>query len=156
MAIGLIVPKDKWCNLDVHRRAPDVYNEWKQEAYSMIKRSVQQMDGISIEGDGIKGVTMKLLAGTDDSAPTFAMRHFTVEPGGFTPKHDHPWEHEVFVLSGQGEVECDGEVQSVQGGDSLFIPSNNLHQFRNLGELQFEFLCIVPVESECGEPVPGS
>ena len=51
------------------------------EAYSMIKRSVQQMKGTPIVGDGIQGVSMKLLVGKQDDAPTFAMRHFSVEPG---------------------------------------------------------------------------
>ena len=122
----------------------------------MIKRSVQQMDGTPIEGEGIQGVTMKLLVGKQDNAPTFAMRHFLVEPGGFTPMHQHPWEHEVLILSGEGEVESDTEVTSIASGDGLYIPSNELHQFRNTSTTPLEFLCIVPVESDCGEPVPGS
>lgn len=122
----------------------------------MIRRSVQQMEGTQIKGDGIQGVTMKLLVGKNDHAPTFAMRHFTVEPGGYTPRHQHPWEHEVLILKGAGEVESNGEVQAISTGDGLFIPSNELHQFRNHGETPLEFLCIVPVESDCGEPVPGS
>ena len=122
----------------------------------MIKRSVQQMDGTPIEGDGIQGVTMKLLVGKQDNAPTFAMRHFLVEPGGFTPMHQHPWEHEVLILSGEGEVESDTEVTPIASGDGLYIPSNELHQFRNTSTTPLEFLCIVPVESDCGEPVPGS
>jgi len=126
------------------------------EAYSMIKRSVQQMNGTPIEGEGIQGVTMKLLVGKQDNAPTFAMRHFLVEPGGFTPMHQHPWEHEVLILSGEGEVESDTEVTSIASGDGLYIPSNELHQFRNTSTTPLEFLCIVPVESDCGEPVPGS
>jgi quercetin dioxygenase-like cupin family protein len=126
------------------------------EAYSMIKRSVQQMDGTPIEGDGIQGVTMKLLVGKQDNAPTFAMRHFLVEPGGFTPMHQHPWEHEVLILSGEGEVESDTEVTPIASGDGLYIPSNELHQFRNTSTTPLEFLCIVPVESDCGVPVPGS
>ena len=122
----------------------------------MIKRSVQQMNGTPIEGEGIQGVTMKLLVGKQDNAPTFAMRHFLVEPGGFTPMHQHPWEHEVLILSGEGEVESDTEVTSIASGDGLYIPSNELHQFRNTSTTPLEFLCIVPVESDCGEPVPGS
>ena len=122
----------------------------------MIKRSIQKMDGTPIEGEGIKGVSMKLLVGRDDDAPTFAMRHFAVEPGGYTPKHQHPWEHEVLIITGQGEVECNGEVQTIIGGDGLFIPSNDLHQFRNTSDTPLEFLCIVPVNSDCGEVVPGS
>ena len=126
------------------------------EAYSMIKRSVQQMKGTPIVGDGIQGVSMKLLVGKQDDAPTFAMRHFLVEPGGFTPMHQHPWEHEVLILSGEGEVDSDGEVAHISSGDGLYIPSNELHQFRNTSNTPLEFLCIVPVESDCGEVVPGS
>ena len=122
----------------------------------MMKRSVQQMEGTPIEGEGIQGVSMKLLVGKQDNAPTFAMRHFSVEPGGFTPKHQHPWEHEVLILSGDGEVESGGTVTPISSGDGLFIPSNELHQFRNNGNQALEFLCIVPVESDCGETVPGS
>ena len=122
----------------------------------MIKRSVQQIEGIKVEGDGIKGVTMKLLVGRDDNAPTFSMRHFSIKPNGYTPKHQHPWEHEVLILSGSGEVECDGEVLHIEPGDGLLIPSDKLHQFRTVGGDPLEFLCIVPVESDCGETVPGS
>ena len=122
----------------------------------MMKRSVQSMDGIPIKGDGIQGVTMKLLVGREDNAPTFAMRHFSVEPGGFTPMHSHPWEHEVLVISGNGELECDGEMTQITCGDGLYIPSNEVHQFLNSGDTNLEFLCIVPVESDCGEVVPGS
>jgi len=136
--------------------APWVYNAKSESILKMIKRSIQDMEATPIEGDGVKGVSMKLLVGRDDHAPTFAMRHFSVDVDGFTPTHQHPWEHEVLVLSGQGEVECDGEVQTIKGGDGLFIPSNDLHQFRNTGDSPLEFLCIVPVNSDCGEAVPGS
>ncbi len=122
----------------------------------MIKRSIHIMDPVSIESDEAKGVSMKLLVGREDKAPNFAMRHFSVSLDGHTPKHKHPWEHEVFVLSGIGEVECDGEVEPIAGGNGLLIPSNQLHQFRNIGNSPLELLCIVPVESDCGEAVPGS
>jgi len=122
----------------------------------MIKRSVQQMEGIPVTGTGISGVTMKLLVGRGDEAPTFAMRHFSVEPGGYTPLHNHDWEHEVLILAGSGELECDGEVSPIYSGDGLYIPSNETHQFRNNGDKPLEFLCIVPVESDCGQVVPGS
>lgn len=122
----------------------------------MIKRSIQEMEGHHIEGDGVQGVTMKLLVGRDDNAPTFAMRHFKIESGGFTPKHHHPWEHEVLILSGEGELECAGEFTKIKQGDGLYIPSEDLHQFRATGVAPLEFLCIVPVESDCGQDVPGS
>ena len=122
----------------------------------MIKRSIQEINSHDVKGGGAKGVTMKLLVGRDDSAPTFAMRHFEVKANGYTPKHQHPWEHEVLILSGEGELECSGVNYSLKAGDSLYIPSEELHQFRNISTMPLEFLCIVPVESDCGKIVPGS
>ena len=86
----------------------------------MIRRNISEMEGTPVEVDGAKGVTMKLLAGKADGAPTFAMRHFLVEPGGFTPKHEHPWEHEVLVIAGDGELECGSEVISIHAEPFAF------------------------------------
>ncbi len=122
----------------------------------MIKRSIQTVDSKKIEGDGIDGVTMRLLVGRQDEAPTFAMRHFSIDQGGSTPLHQHNWEHEVLILSGSGEMECEGIVESIAVGDAIFVPPNDIHQFRNTGTNSLEFICIVPVESPCGEPIPGS
>ncbi len=77
-------------------------------------------------------------------APNFAMRLFEMAPGGFSPLHNHAWEHEVFVLEGQGGI-FDGEKTTpLQGGDVVFVPPNELHQFRNSGEAQLKFLCLIP------------
>jgi len=122
----------------------------------LITRNIQTIDGKKLEGDGVEGVTMRLLVGKEDGAPTFAMRHFSVEQGGCTPMHQHDWEHEVLILAGQGEIECEGEILLIKAGDSMFVPANDLHQFRNTASDPFEFICIVPVESPCGNPVPGS
>ena len=122
----------------------------------MIKRSIQEIDSNDVKGKDTKGVAMKLLVGREDNAPTFAMRHFKIEVNGHTPKHHHPWEHEVLILSGEGELECSGKISFLKAGDSLYIPSEELHQFRNISTMPLEFLCIVRVESDCGKIVPGS
>jgi quercetin dioxygenase-like cupin family protein len=40
----------------------------------------------------------------------------------------------------------EGEVNPVEAGSYAYIPANSLHQFRNVGETQFKFICIVPKE----------
>jgi quercetin dioxygenase-like cupin family protein len=37
-------------------------------------------------------------------APNFVMRLFEIDPDGYSPFHTHAWEHEVFVLEGEGTV----------------------------------------------------
>ena len=43
-----------------------------------------------VDMEGAAGCTVRWLVGEKDGAPTFAMRQFEVEPGGYTPRHHHP------------------------------------------------------------------
>jgi len=66
------------------------------------------------------------------------------------------------ILAGEADVACgpDGqETKQASAGDVLFIPANQLHQFRNGGGTPLKFMCLVPTEFDCGgtcEPTPGS
>lgn len=71
------------------------------------------------------------------------MRHFTLEAGGFTPLHSHDWEHEVYILEGQGKVRYEEEEEQIQPGDAILIPPNKKHQFR-AGSNPLKFICLVP------------
>jgi quercetin dioxygenase-like cupin family protein len=122
----------------------------------MLIRHPDEVSGIPVAMEGAKDVSMRLMIGKDDGAPTFAMRHFTVAAGGHTPRHSHPYEHEVMVLSGSGRAEYDGVFQDLRPGEALFVAPNMTHQFVNTGEEDFTFMCLVPVADDCGQPVPAS
>jgi len=109
--------------------------------------------------EGAAGCRVRQLVGEKDRAPTFAMREFEVAPGGHTPHHFHDYEHEVYVLAGNGTI-LDGDVERpLAAGDVLFIAPNDVHQFRNTGSDSLRFLCLIPnsatgknvtVVPECG------
>lgn len=119
-------------------------------------RRAETMDGQPMPIEGADGVTMRMLLGRDDGAPTFAMRHFTVAEGGHTPHHQHNYEHGVHVVGGRGTVEVEGETREITAGDSLFIEPNRPHQFRADRGAELQFLCMVPTTFDCGQPTPGS
>ena len=48
------------------------------------------------------------------SPPNFAMRLFDIAPGENTPYHQHPWEHEVFIVEGSGELRT-ADVSTLKG-----------------------------------------
>lgn len=108
--------------------------------------------------EGVKGASMSVMVGRNDHAPHFALRSFSVEPGGHTPEHAHDYEHEVYVVSGDGTILLDGQRRPITAGDVIYVPANDLHQFRvdDHAAEPLRFLCIVPVEQNCGGPVPGS
>ncbi|HKI51888.1 MAG TPA: cupin domain-containing protein [Geothermobacteraceae bacterium] len=79
-----------------------------------------------------------------DRAPNFAMRCFTIEPGGGMPNHTNMVEHEQYVLQGAAEVGVGDEIHQVGKGDVVFIPANMPHWYKALGDEPFQFLCLVP------------
>lgn len=91
-----------------------------------------------------KGVTGRILIGKNDNAHNFCMRLFTLAPGGFTPRHSHAWEHEIFVHSGKGQVYREGEWKNVESGTAVFIPGGEEHQLMNGGGEDFTFICLIP------------
>jgi quercetin dioxygenase-like cupin family protein len=96
--------------------------------------------------DGASRVKIRWLITKDMGAKNFAMRQFEVEPGGYSPLHTHPWEHEVFILEGEGVV-FDGEKTTpFKADDVVFIPMEERHQFKNTGRKQLKFLCLIPNE----------
>ncbi len=94
---------------------------------------------------GAGRVKIRWLIGDKDNAPNFTMRLFEVKPGGFTPLHSHPWEHEVFILNGQGKVVREGEDVPIKSGDFVFIPPEEKHQFKNDQDSLLSFLCLIPI-----------
>lgn len=126
----------------------------------MIIRKPSDVQPQEMTMPGADRVQMRLLVGRADGAPTFSMRVFDVEPGGQTPHHQHNYEHEIMVLDGCGVAMSGDTPNAVTAGDVLFVPANEVHQFRNTGDDTFRFMCIVPTQFDCGngscEPTPGS
>ena len=63
----------------------------------MLIKKIDEVKAKAVEMEGAKDVTVRVLFGPADGAPTFAMRVFEVAGGGHTPYHEHPFEHEVNV-----------------------------------------------------------
>jgi len=98
----------------------------------------------TFDTDAIKGVEARVLIGKEDGAANFCMRLFAIEKGGFTPRHSHPWEHEIFVHRGHGQAFREGSWVDVESGSFVFVPGNQEHQFRNTGDCPLVFVCVIP------------
>lgn len=76
--------------------------------------------------------------------PNFALRRFTMQPGGGMPRHTNEVEHEQYVLRGKARIGIGEEVFEVGADDVVFIPAGEPHWYEAVGEEPFEFLCVVP------------
>lgn len=108
-----------------------------------------EIEGKPVADPDARGVTIRVLMGENVGAPTFTMRHFEVAPGGSTPYHSHPWEHEVYVLSGKGTARRKDGRTELGPGSFVYVPPNEEHNFENSGDEPFSFLCVIPAEKLC-------
>ncbi len=99
--------------------------------------------------EGAAGARMRLLISERDGARNFAMRMFTVAPGGHTPYHNHNYEHEVYILEGQGVLKGEQKTHEFGTGDVIFVQADEKHQFLNTGAQSLKFLCLIPAIEKC-------
>ena len=90
-----------------------------------------------------KDTTIQVLISSQEG-PNFALRKFSMLPGGGMPRHTNTVEHEQYVLRGHARVGIGEEIYEVKQGDVVFIPADEIHFYENIGEEPFEFLCIIP------------
>jgi quercetin dioxygenase-like cupin family protein len=90
-----------------------------------------------------KDTTIQVLISSQEG-PNFALRKFSMKPGGGMPRHTNEVEHEQYVLRGQATITIGDETHHVKTGDAVFIPAGAIHSYENTGNEPFEFLCIVP------------
>ncbi len=90
------------------------------------------------------GITIRWVIGQPEEAPNFAMRIIEFAPGAVFDHHQHPYEHEIFVLEGEGVAEGPEGSVSMQPGVALYVPPDELHGYRNTGEGVLRFICVIP------------
>jgi len=98
---------------------------------------------------GATGARMRMLVGPGEGAQSCHMRHFEVAPGGYTPHHQHDYEHEILILKGRGKALSEQGERSFSAGDVIWVPPNEMHQFQNTGSERLEFICLIPAPKDC-------
>jgi quercetin dioxygenase-like cupin family protein len=111
--------------------------------------SLSQVEKNEVHMDGAVGASKQLPLGSEDGVPVYSYRVFTVEEGGHTPFHQHPYEHMNYVIEGIGALVNDkGEEQPLKAGDFALVNPDEKHQYRNKGSVPFKMICGVPKEFE--------
>jgi quercetin dioxygenase-like cupin family protein len=54
-------------------------------------------------------------------------------PGASFPRHKHPGDEIIYVLSGTLEYEVAGKLVTLKAGDVLFVPYGTVHAARDVG-----------------------
>lgn len=93
---------------------------------------------------GVSRTTKANVVGGTEGWDNHTLRVFRLQPGGFTPRHQHDWEHINHVIKGRGRLRIGDTIYELEEKDFAVVPPNTEHQFENPYGDEFEFICIVP------------
>ena len=102
------------------------------------------IEPVPVTIEGAKNATMRVLIGKKDGAKNFIMRLFEIAPEGFTPFHHHPFEHELFVIEGNGALVTENKEIPFNAGSCLFVEAHEMHRFKNTGDVILKLICLIP------------
>ena len=111
--------------------------------------ALEKVKKIIPDMEGAKGVYKQIPISKENGTPTFSFRVFTIEPGGHTPLHNHPFEHLNYVIQGNGVVIAEDQKHELKKGDFVLILPGEIHQYRNTSiKNPMVVICAVPKEYE--------
>ena len=117
---------------------------------------------------GLVGDTYTVLVTGEDTGGAYTLIDMHVPAGGGPPPHRHDFEEMFTVLDGEVEVTFRGETLVLRSGESVNVPANAPHGFRNAAPVtrgccapacpagQDEFFTLVgqPVATRTQPPAP--
>src|SRR5438309_10292011 len=104
----------------------------------------QSLPHIALMGD-----TYTILESGDDTDGRYCLIDMLIPPGGGPGPHRHDFEESFTILEGEIETTFRGKKSVVRAGETINIPSNAPHSFRNASQDIVRLLCIcVPAGQE--------
>jgi quercetin dioxygenase-like cupin family protein len=97
----------------------------------------QSLPHISLVGD-----TYTIVLTGEQTGGRFSLIDMLIPPGGGPPPHRHDFEETFILLEGELQATFRGQKSVVRAGDTVNIPANTPHQFRNVSATPVRLLCI--------------
>ena len=91
---------------------------------------------------GLVGDTYTILLSGQDTAGRYCLIDMHIPPGGGPPPHRHDFEESFTVLEGAVEFIFRGKPSALRAGETVHIPANAPHQFRNISSAPARLLCL--------------
>src|ERR1700729_125123 len=91
---------------------------------------------------GVVGDTYTILVSGADTAGRYTLIDMHVPPGGGPPPHRHDFEEMFTILDGEIELTFRGVSTVARAGETVNVPANAPHVFRNASEHPARLLCL--------------
>jgi quercetin dioxygenase-like cupin family protein len=96
----------------------------------------------SLEHLGVVGDTYTILLSGRDTVGRYTLIDMHVPPGGGPPPHRHDFEEMFSIIDGEIELTFRGQTSTARTGDTVNIPANAPHVFRNASDRPARMLCL--------------
>ncbi len=101
---------------------------------------VQAGEGMRLN---VQGIVFTYKAVSEDTDGNYAFTEGIVPPHHGAPEHIHHREDEAFyILEGEFEIQCGGELFKASPGTFALLPKGLPHRFQNLSEKPGKVLCV--------------
>ena len=91
---------------------------------------------------GVVGDTYTILVSGADTAGRYTLIDMHVPPGGGPPPHRHDFEEMFTILDGEIELTFRGVSTVATAGETVNVPANAPHVFRNVSQRPARLLCL--------------
>jgi quercetin dioxygenase-like cupin family protein len=91
---------------------------------------------------GLVGDTYTILLSGNDTNGRYCLIDMLIPPGGGPGPHRHDFEESFTILEGEIETTFRGKKSVVRAGETINIPANAPHSFRNASQDTARLLCI--------------
>ena len=96
----------------------------------------------SLRHIGLVGDTYTILVTGDDTAGRYTLIDMHVPAGGGPPPHRHDFEEMFTILDGEVELSFRGQSFVARAGQTVSVPANAPHGFRNTSGSPARLLCM--------------
>ena len=104
--------------------------------------AVARGDDAALPHVGIAGGTYTILLSGADTRGRYCLIDMLVPPGGGPPPHRHDFEEMFTVLEGEVQLTFRGTEITARTGDTVNVPANAPHFFRNVSREPARLLCM--------------
>jgi quercetin dioxygenase-like cupin family protein len=91
---------------------------------------------------GVVGDTYTILVSGADTAGRYTLIDMHIPPGGGPPPHRHDFEEMFTILDGEIELTFRGVSAVGKKGETMNVPANAPHAFRNVSDRPARLLCL--------------
>ncbi|BBG22742.1 cupin domain-containing protein [Sulfuracidifex tepidarius] len=112
------------------------------------KATVDSVQREEVKIGDTKDTFIQWLVTKAQGSESYALRRFTMKPGGVITCHNHKYVETVYLLQGKLEVSVGNQKLQMEKDSYVFINKFVPHELKNIGNEEVVFLCVISYEDD--------